>query len=307
MTSEFQIAMAACCALHKANSIPEVEAVKRLIEPLVRARLEGIAENLLREWLARLGRFPVGDVDRTKREVIDALLTALLEDGERVYSLPFDFEVRQAVREAVDALLAAGGLSTGSPDLQSGLLPIQAAVAERELVLLLQEAVVGRFGEVRSLLGSFLTDEGVREAQGFLGTASAFDQRLLGVLTPSAAIGAAIDSWAYGAFAAGTLAGTAQVGLVGFRLRATVDGRETSFCRWVNGQFVPIARVRRQQAAYQRAVLAGDREAMFRARPFLDAEIAKRGNEYQWERFFRRAGLPPFHFGCRTVPVPVHE
>lgn len=307
MTSEFQVALAACCALHKANSIPEVEAVKRLIEPLVRARLEGIAENLLREWLARLGRFPIGDVDRQKREVIDALLTALLDDGENVYALPFDFETRQAVREAVDALLGAGGAATGALDLGSPLLPIQAAAAERELVLLVQEAVVGRFGDVRGLLGQFLTNEATRVGQGLLGAASVFDQQLLATLAPSGAVSAAIDTWAYGTFNAGIVAASDLRGVEGYRLKATIDGRETSFCRWANGRFIPLRRVLRQQEALQQAALSGDIEAIKRARPFLSSEVARRGNELQFERFLRRAGLPPFHFGCRTQARPDRE
>ena len=306
MTSEFQVAFAACCAVSKAD-VPAVEAIKRLIEPLIRSRLNGIAESLLREWLARLGRLPLGDVDRMKREVIDALLTALLADGEQVYGLPFDFDTRQAIREAVDALLAAGSTIGGSPDPTSALLPIQAAAAERELVMLVQEAVVGRFGEIRGLLGQFLTSEATRTAQGLLGGASVFDQQFLRALAPQAGVAAAIDSWAYSTFAAGTIAGSRQQGLTGFRLQATVDGRETAFCHWINGQFVPLARARRQALAIQRATLAGDFEALKHARPFLSPEIARRGNEVQWERFFRRAGLPPFHFGCRTIPVPVYE
>lgn len=307
MTSEFQVALAACCALHKANSIPEVEAVKRLIEPLVRARLEGIAENLLREWLARLGRFPIGDVDRQKREVIDALLTALLDDGENVYALPFDFETRQAVREAVDALLGAGGAATGALDLGSPLLPIQAAAAERELVLLVQEAVVGRFGDVRGLLGQFLTNEATRVGQGLLGAASVFDQQLLAALAPSGAVSAAIDTWAYGTFAAGGVVATNLQGVTGYQLQATLDGRETSFCRWAHGRIVPMSRVLRQLDALRKAALTSSREAMIRARPFLPSDVAKRGDEYQFEKFFRRAGLPPYHFGCRTRAKPVRD
>lgn len=306
MTSEFQIALATCCALSKAD-VPEVEAIKRILTPLIRERLSGVAESLMREWLARLGRFPVGDVDRLKREVIDAILTALLADGEGVYSLPFDRDLRQAVRESVDALLAAGGTISGSPDPTSALLPIQAAAAERELVLLVQEAVVGRFGEVRGLLGQFLTSDAARAGQSILGAASIFEQQLLRALDPQAAVAAAIDSWAYATFSAGLVAASDLRGVVGYQLKATIDGRETSFCRWVNGRVVPLGRVLRQQAAIRQASLTGDVEAIKRARPFLSSELARRGNEVQFERFLRRAGLPPFHFGCRTQARPVRE
>lgn len=304
--SEFQIAMAACCALSKAD-VPEVEAIKRLLTPLIRDRLNGIAESLMREWLTRLGRIPVGDTDRLKREVIDALLTALLADGEGVYGLPFDRDLRQAVREGVDALLAAGGTISGSPDPTSALLPIQAAAAERELVLLVQEAVVGRFGEVRGLLGRFLTEEGVRAGQSLLGASSIFEQQLLRVLDPDAAVLASIDTWAYATFNAGIVAASDLRGVEGYRLKATIDGRETSFCRWANGRFIPLRRVLRQQEALQQAALSGDIEAIKRARPFLSSEVARRGNELQFERFLRRAGLPPFHFGCRTQARPDRE
>lgn len=306
MTSEFQVALAACCALSKAD-VPEVEAIKRILTPLILARLNGVAESLMREWLARLGRIPVGDTDRMKREVIDSLLTALLADGEGVYSLPFDRDLREAVREATDALLAAGGTISGSPDPRSALLPIQAAAAERELVLLVQEAVVGRFGDVRGLLGQFLTSEATRVGQSLLGAASVFDQQLLRALEPQAAIGAAIDSWAYSTFSAGLVAASDLRGVTGYRLKATIDGRETSFCRWANGRFIPLGRVLRQQKALQQAALSGDIEALKRARPFLSSDVARRGNELQFERFLRRAGLPPFHFGCRTQARPDRE
>ena len=305
MTSEFQVAFAACCALHKANTVPEVEAIKRLLDPLIRARFEHIAERLLDELLTRLGRIPVTATAQMRAQILDALLTALLGDVEAVYALPFDRETRDAVREAVDALLAAGGRNSGAFDPTSPLLPVQAAAAERELVLLLQEAVVGRFGELRTLLGRFLTDEAVRAGQSILGVDSVLDQQAMRLLVPEQAVTLAVDAWAYGTFVTGGVVATDLRGVTGYRLYAQVDGRETAFCHWINGRIVPIERVRRQLKALQDAALSGNREAMIQARPFLSSAIAKRGNELQFERFFRRAGLPPYHFGCRTTAKPV--
>ncbi len=298
----FDVAFTSCCALVKAD-IPEVEAIKRLIGPLVLARLELIGTRLLDELIARLDRIPVAQTEDMRRTIVDALLTAALADAERVYSIPFDRDTRDAIRDAVDALLAAGGLASGRSDPRSSRLPIAAAAAELELTLMVRAAVTGQFGELRGLLGRFLTDPATRAGQG-LGV-SILDQQVMRLLEPTRAVGAAIDTWAYGTFNQGNVAGADLTGVRGYRLRATLDGHETAFCRWVNGRVVPIARVLRQEARLQAAAFSGDPAAVIAARPFLSPSIAMRGNELQFELFFRRVGLPPYHFGCRTQPIPV--
>jgi hypothetical protein len=307
MASEFQVALAACCTVCKANSIPEVEAVKRLLDPILRARLDQIVADLLRTLQIRLGRLPTFTTALQRRQLLDAVLTALLAEIEFTYTLPFDQNTAEQVREAVDALLAAGGSFSGAPDPTAALLPISAHVAEQELVLLLQQAVVNNGSQIRQLLGEFLTDPDVRAAQSGLGAASVFDQQVARLIGPGEALGATIDSWAYRTFNVGIVAAAATEGVIGFRLQASLDGRETAFCRWVHGRTVPLSRVRRQMQRHREAVLAGDRAAMLRSFPFLDPETALRGSPLEFEQFFRRAGLPGYHFGCRTVSKPVRE
>ena len=81
------------------------------------------------------------------------------------------------------------------------------------------------------------------------------------------------------------------------------DGRTTAFCRWVHGRIIPMSRIRPQLQALTQTGLQG--EPLREIWPFLDSEIARRGNELQFEMFFRGAGLPPYHFGCRTRVRPI--
>lgn len=299
MTSEFHLAMTAACELCKAASIPEVEAVKRLLTPILRLRLERIGDRLAKDLLRRMNSTPASSL-KFRKEVFEAVLASMMTDADRVYSLPFNREVRDQVRDSVDALLAAGSTITGAGS-QGPLLPIQAQVAEQELVLLLQEALSRQGGEMKKLLSTFLGSEAVREAQGLLGTASNWDQELGRLLGLGDSLEPTVDSWAYRTFnAAAVAASFSGSGVIGYQIVANLDGRETAFCHWVHGRIVPVSRVRRQQEAHSLAVLRGDRAGMIRATPFLDSAVAKRGSEVAFERFFRRAGLPPYHFGCRS-------
>ena len=317
----------AACALCAKADIPEVEAVIRLLHEALNRPLDQLAEEVYQELLDRLEGYAavlgMPDVDvlvqagDRRDEVLAAILASLVLVVERHYSTVLVGDDRRQIEDAIDALLAFGARDAGFvlDPAQADLLR-QAAI--EQLDSLLREAVIGQTADLRRALEGYLTTASTRAAgAGALlapaGAAptglDAFRAEILSVLAPAAAWAAAVDSWAYLWQNVGAFEAAYSGGVRAFEARAvggrTGDGRTTAFCRWVHGRIIPIARVQAQRAAMVQASLAGDAEAIQRAWPFLDGEVARNGHELQFERFFRGAGLPPYHFRCRTTVRPV--
>lgn len=330
MKHEFQIGCAVCKAL---GDIPEVQTVIALLDPLIRDEFARRADRVLAEVMRRLGEFRttaglpdvdvlrrgVTEVERERREdLLVAILGSLMLYIERAYSAPLSPDVEGAIEGAVDELLRAGAAGEGLVlDLSSEEVARQAA--RSELPAILAGSILLRRNEIEEALRSFLTSGGPRAAVSVLeapGSSAqgrgAFVSRLGQILAPVAALAASVDAWAYrwfgiGAIKAGVAAAAADAfglpaGVAGFRLDATVDAKTTRFCRWVNGRIVPLAQVERQVQEHVQNALRGDVVGMASNWPFLSPEVARGGSPLQFERFFRRAGLPPYHFGCRTRP-----
>lgn len=313
----FQVAACALCA--KAD-IPEVEAVIRLLDPSLQAELRQMAEAVYRELLARLDALSddlgAADVDTLvqagsrRDEVLAAILASLLLVFEQGYGAFVSGEFRERVEDGVDALFAFAAREVGFPlaGPQAELLR-QAAVSQLDLML--REAVTNQSQELRDLLETYLTTAGPRAAaagDSGLGRTE-FQAALAQILVPAALATLTLDAWAYLWQNVAAVEASAAAGFRAFEAIAvggrTGDGRTTAFCRWVHGRIIPLSRIRPQIEALSRASLEGRGAALRGIWPFLDPEIARHGNELQFETFFRGAGLPPYHFRCRTKARPI--
>lgn len=318
--SEFRFA---CCALCAKADIPQVQAVIRLLDPFVQRELRAIAQDVFRELLTRLDALSddlgAADVDalvlagEDRDDVLAALLAGLLLVIEQGYGAIVSGEFRERVEDGVDALFAFAasdvGFTLAGP--QAELLR-QAAV--QQLDIMLRDAVLNKQVELRGLLETFLTTAPAREAAagalaGAAGdsglTRDQFEQELASTLAPAAAATASLDAWAYLWSNVAAVEAAYQGGIRAFEAVAFRDSGTTKFCRWVDRRIIPLSRIRPQIAALTRNSLFGRGEALRAAWPFLDSNTARNGNELQFELFFRKAGLSPYHFGCRTRCRPV--
>lgn len=317
----------AACALCAKASIPEVEAVIRLLDPFVQRELRQIAQAVYAELLARLDAFSddlgAADVDalvqagRDRNEVLAAILAALLAVFEQGYGAFVSGEFRERVEDGVDALFAFAAREVGFP-FEGARAELLRQAAVSQLDLMLRETVTNQGVELRSLLETYLTTAGPRaEAAGALSAAAGdsgldragFETSLAQILAPEPQATTTLDAWAYLWQNVAAVEAAAAGGIRAFEAIAVGgklgDGRTTKFCRWVHGRIIPLSRIRPQIEAVSRASLEGRGAALRRAWPFLAPEIAFGGNELQFETFFRGAGLPPYHFRCRTKARPI--
>ncbi len=319
MSSEFQLAVDCLCCK---QDIPQVQAVIRLLDPLLQRELATVAESVLRELLKRLDAYTdtigAADVDvlvaagKDRTEVLAAILNSLLLGVRQGYGAFVSGEFARQVEDGVDALFAFGtreaGFAFSGPERD---LLRQAAI--NQLDTLVQSTVLERQGELRELLERYLTTAGPRSigatleaaAGDSVATSAAWQTSVGSILSPRRAASATIDNWAYlWSNVAGISAAIAS-GARAFEAVAVVDTNTTRFCRWVNGRIVPLGRIQKQLAAVRSSGLDGNFSSIRQAWPFIDAEIARNGNELQFELYFRRAALSPYHFGCRTRILPI--
>lgn len=318
---------AATCALCAKASIPEVEAVIRLLDPYVQRELRQMAQAVFAELLARLDALSddlgAADVDalvqagRDRDDVLAAILAALLAVFEQGYGAFVSGEFRERVEDGVDVLFAFGAREAGFAfEGPRAELLRQAAVSQLDLML--RETVTNQGVELRNLLETYLTTAGPRAAAaGALSAAAGdsgldragFEASLAQILAPEPQATLTLDAWAYLWQNVAAIEAAAAGGIRAFEAIAVGgklgDGRTTAFCRWVHGRIIPLSRIRPQIEAITRSSLEGRGAAVLRAWPFLDPEIARNGNELQFETFFRRSGLPPYHFRCRTKARPI--
>lgn len=177
----------ATCALCAKADIPEVEAVIRLLDPLVQAEVRQIAELVYRELLQRLDALSddlgAADVDalvqagRNRDDVLAAILAGLLLLVEQQYSSIVSGPFRDRVQEAVDTLFAFASREVGfALDGPHAELLRQAAV--QQLDLLLRQTVTGKTAELRDLFETYLTTATPRAAAAATLSAAAGDSGL---------------------------------------------------------------------------------------------------------------------------------
>lgn len=320
MASEFRIACACLCA--KAD-IPEVQAIIRLLDPILQQELRAIAQDVYRTLLQRLAALSdsmgAADIDALvqagprRDRVLEAILLSLIAEIETNYSTIITGEARQRTIEAIDALFAFAASDVGFPQEAANLAVLRQA-ALNHLDILLRDSVVGQREAVRNLLEGYLTSAITRApAAGALSAAAGdsgmsramFETALARILAPATTAALVVDAWAYLWQNIAAVEVATDAGVRAFEANAVRDARTTAFCRWVHGRIIPMSRARPQIEALTQAALRRDSAELLALWPFIDPEVARNGNELQFETFFRKAGLPPYHFRCRTTARPV--
>lgn len=331
--AQFQLAKRVCCELHK-QDIPEVQAVIRLLQRPMASAFRRLGDEIVDEIDARVaeltadltGASVAGDAENPE-DVVAAILASLYLVVEGRAGAPFPPRVQRLIEQGVDSLLGDGAASVGRVfEGPRRALVRRAAIAELEAMI--RFSVTSRRAEIEEAIEEMLTSRQARRelsvlAQAGLGrrpTGSAprsrqealEDVRRAATGEPGTGrppigqgtrVGATLDSWAYRWFVTGQFEALSASGVELVRVVNNPpfgpDERTTAFCRWVHGRIKSVRQLRARVQRQVEAALAGDVSALQANAPFIDPEIARRGTEDEFAAFFRTAGLPPFHFGCR--------
>ncbi len=330
MSKPFDIVCKAMCC--KAD-IPAVEAVKLLLFHPLKGALQAITLEVLERVNIKLDALEttVGapDVDLLAGVHVDArddtlrqLMASILvgfASGETAF-LPRGVE--NLIRDAASGLLDMGADELGVPRNypQRGL--VQAGLVD-ELRVMILHLLTARRTDVEQAVSHFLTSSDPRTEKTEIilsglpeselpRSKEEFDILLaLSLLVPGTAEGetlvnrridTTLDIWAYSAFVAAEVAAAiAARPRVQFVAVALIDAGTTKFCRWVNGRTIPMKAIERELALRRAAVSRGDGAALIAGRKFLSPKAARKGSTKLFANFFRTAGLPQYHIGCRTI------
>lgn len=127
------------------------------------------------------------------------------------------------------------------------------------------------------------------------------------------------DAWAYRANSIGVFLAAKEAKVDVLVAQNPLDERTTDFCRWVHGKVIKVDRVEALVTRFLEAAKEGEPDNVVEAWPlFRTSQKALReakariqgsteravSNSEVFRRFFARVGLPPYHWRCRTVPVP---
>jgi len=123
---------------------------------------------------------------------------------------------------------------------------------------------------------------------------------LLGGVKAKRWIPETIDLWAYRYFNVGGLLGAAQAGISTIVAWNPKDEKTTPFCNWVHGRTLSVSEETATFDRYSRAVRRGDGAEARGLWPILND--ARSGGAERFRNEFKRLGLPPYHFRCRTRP-----
>lgn len=333
--ARFRIAKGACCLLHK-QDIPEVQAVIRLLNRPIASQIRLLGGQILDELEIRVDELPARlgfqDVDpiaqaENREDTLAAILAALLLVVTSHIGAPFPPRIRRLMESGIDSLLDDGAASVSRRfEGPRRALVRRAGIAELET--LLRDSALSRASEIQEAIEPILTSRQARRdltqleeaALGRRPAGSAARSRQeaaqdvreavtgdagTGAVPTGAGtrVGATLDSWAYRWFVIGQFEALDQSGVEIVRIVNNPpfgpDEKTTAFCRWVHGRVKSMRRIRARVQTQIEASLGGDAGALKSNWPFLDPEIARRGSELEFASFFRTAGLPPYHFGCR--------
>lgn len=290
----------ACGCLVKAD-IPEVEAVKMIVLALLEREVADLRRKVLERLLLDLRSLATTpgspEVDALveagdrRSEVLAALIQGMIDRAKRGFDLD---DANPRLAEASRELIVRGADAL-QLELSRGARDALERTASRHLELQVESLLRDRADELRRLVEAWLltgfwrTEEPQpvqedREPGGLL----AFTLALQATLGVSLAV--VVDTWAYQWFNIGSFEAARAARVTTIYADAQIDRRTTKFCTWVHGREINMQRA----AAQVRGDLNGT------GWPFLDPETARRGNVFHFMTFWRRAALPPYHFGCRT-------
>jgi len=105
----------------------------------------------------------------------------------------------------------------------------------------------------------------------------------------------------------GRVTGYEQAGAEVVRVKAILDDRTTEICRRLHGQVISVKDLRKQVDNYFKAAKKHDKEAIKKFWPMYSDKDAKKKLSSQQKVNSQikagKLGLPPYHFGCRTITV----
>lgn len=297
--------------LSKAD-IPEVEEILRVVSRIARRywkrKIDKAVEFLIREIEAyerRYGAAAVDEIEVLRSKGSFDQSNALSEEASALLALikdrldcPFSDVEATAVKEAARDLLDTGAEILGFiPSHRSPKLPLR---AQRELSLLLRGRAEFRGVELTEFLKGLLSSNAQRQALAAGGSARQQLQALLGSQWTSWGE-QTVDAWAYRWHNIGRFEAGRRAGVEFWVARNPLDQRTTQFCRWVHGKAVRARRIEASLRTFYRAIDSGDVRALRSSWPLEDPgkSVAR------FRRIFANVGLPPYHFRCRTVIVPV--
>lgn len=325
----FNAAKRVLCCLQKDADIPQVEAVIRLVEPVVTAywlktideimadlerSLDTFDDDMLTPSIDALAR--AGDSKKRDKLLEDLILILLALMLRRVNAQP-PTATTDIIASAAVALMGDGAASIGEA-LDLGQSPTLQLAAQADLMTLLRGRVALRAGEIEGLLRTFLTSAGARSVSAgalsdaaatasgaLLATRAAWRAALVEALGASSEtwVPFVVDQWAYRWFNIGAVTAAKQNGVVALQAQAVLDHRTSPFCRWVNGRVISMERAQRQIDRHVEAALAGDINAMMANWPLLTFKASDTAPDFAVK--FESVGLPPYHGRCRTRAVPI--
>ena len=323
----------ACRALCCKADIPAVEAVKRILFHPMKGALQAITREVLERVNVRLDSLEtsVGAPDvnllaaarpGAREETLTQLMASILvafASGESAF-LPVEAE--NLIRDAAGGLLDMGADEIGASRDYPQRALVQAGLVS-ELRIMLLYLLTARRIDVELAVSHFLTssDPRTEKSQILLSglpeselprSREEFNELLaLNLLVPGTPEGEALvdrridttlDIWAYSAFVAAEVeAATAEDVATRFIAVALLDSGTTKFCRWVHRREIPLRAIGKEMAARRGSVARGDGAALIAGRKFLSPKAARSGSIRMFARFFRTAGLPQYHIGCRTI------
>ena len=310
-----KVAVATCCK----QGEPSVDATIRLLQGPLERHWESQLTEALGTAVARLreleDEMPTAQIDglvnRPGRGTEALLVLAFLTVLEEAARAPLPASVQESIGRAVEGLLRDGALSTGL-QLDLGREPLVRAAARADLQTMLAGRIQTRRSELEAHVRDFLTSKRARTparpgdiTEAVAGRAASLQDwlttsaRLTGLQTDTW-LPQVVDVWAYRWFAVGQFLAGDQAGLEVLRARARDDQRTTLFCRWVDGRTISVRRARAQVDRQVRLALQGDAEKLMSNWPLLESRITRSSDRSVLARAFRRVGLPPYHFNCRT-------
>lgn len=317
-TSELlAVALAAhrvCCKADK--DIPAVQAFVHVATPLAESHWRRVVEGAMRDLelrmrdltedlgLERVDALTIGrrdDLEKALLVLLASLYAALLSRAAAPPTPPVQDVLAAAGRGLLEVGAQAVGLPLDFTMPTAGTLPSEAL---DDLLLVLRGRLTTRRTQVTTALRAFLTRKDLRDGTG-LAAWRAEIRALLGGSTGDW-LPQTVDAWAYRTYNIGGFQAMKDAGVQVIRLVNNPphgpDGRTTPFCRLIHNRIVPMERVEAQVRRYHDAVQADDAGAAARAWPLRFFTGSEPLGEL--EALAVRAGLPPYHFWCRTQARP---
>lgn len=179
--------------------------------------------------------------------------------------------------------------------------PSEAATKAAESALATAEAAQKALEDARSVPDRIDGQPGSIDANAWR---KALNDAVLDALSATDGL---VDTWAYGARAVGIFEAARELGLAELVAMnnppAGPDERTTKFCHWVHGRTIELrGSWVKSLERYRAAVESDDAEAAKKARPM--GSFSKTDGPQQFRAHFVRAGLPPYHWRCRTQAMP---